>query len=363
MFDTAGAGEGDICMELSHGGDWVGYEREYGLPLLDFSANVSPFGIPERVKQAAAQALDRAEHYPDPLCRELREKLSEYHNIPAEWILCGNGASDLIYRLALAKRPQTALVTAPAFSEYENALSLCGCSVTRFPLYAEDGFTVTEKILTEITPELDMLFLCEPNNPTGRTTDRRLLEAILERCAACGTLLVVDECFNDLLDAPEEHTLFGFVSGVSDLLILRAFTKSCGMAGLRLGYALCRDVELLERMRESGPPWAVSGPAQAAGAAALEEGGCLSRLRQLIQQERPRLAAGLTALGCQVCPGEANFLLFFSPVPDLGERLRKRGILLRDCSNYRGLGPGWYRASVRTGEENQALLQTIREVL
>ncbi len=323
-------------MELSHGGDWVGYEREYGLPLLDFSANVSPFGIPERVKQAAAQALDRAEHYPDPLCRELREKLSEYHNIPAEWILCGNGASDLIYRLALAKRPQTALVTAPAFSEYENALSLCGCSVTRFPLYAEDGFTVTEKILTEITPELDMLFLCEPNNPTGRTTDRRLLEAILERCAACGTLLVVDECFNDLLDAPEEHTLFGFVSGVSDLLILRAFTKSCGMAGLRLGYALCRDAELLERMRESGPPWAVSGPAQ---------------------------AAGLTALGCQVCPGEANFLLFFSPVPDLGERLRKRGILLRDCSNYRGLGPGWYRASVRTGEENQALLQTIREVL
>lgn len=323
-------------MELSHGGDWVGYEREYGLPLLDFSANVSPFGIPERVKQAAAQALDRAEHYPDPLCRELREKLSEYHNIPAEWILCGNGASDLIYRLALAKRPQTALVTAPAFSEYENALSLCGCSVTRFPLYAEDGFTVTEKILTEITPELDMLFLCEPNNPTGRTTDRRLLEAILERCAACGTLLVVDECFNDLLDAPEEHALFGFVSGVSDLLILRAFTKSCGMAGLRLGYALCRDAELLERMRESGPPWAVSGPAQ---------------------------AAGLTALGCQVCPGEANFLLFFSPVPDLGERLRKRGILLRDCSNYRGLGPGWYRASVRTGEENQALLQTIREVL
>ena len=150
---------------------------------------------------------------------------------------------------------------------------------------------------------------------------------------------------------------------VSDLLILRAFTKSCGMAGLRLGYALCRDAELLERMRESGPPWAVSGPAQAAGAAALEEGGCLSRLRQLIQQERPRLAAGLTALGCQVCPGEANFLLFFSPVPDLGERLRKRGILLRACSNYRGLGPGWYRASVRTGEENQALLQTIREVL
>ena len=350
-------------MELSHGGDWVGYEREYGLPLLDFSANVSPLGIPEKVRQAAVRALDRADRYPDPLCRELREKLSERHSVPADWILCGNGASDLIYRLALAKGPKTALVSAPTFSEYENALTLCGCSVTRFPLRHNNNYAVSEDILTAVAPGLDMMFLCEPNNPTGRTTDRRLLVKILERCAAQGALLVVDECFNDLLDAPEEHTLFGFVSGVSDLLILRAFTKSCGMAGLRLGYALCRDAELLERMRESGPPWAVSGPAQAAGAAALEEGGCLSRLRQLIQQERPRLAAGLTALGCQVCPGEANFLLFFSPVPDLGERLRKRGILLRDCSNYRGLGPGWYRASVRTGEENQALLQTIREVL
>lgn len=363
MFDTAGAGEGGICMELSHGGDWAGYEREYGLPLLDFSANVSPLGLPENLRQAVIRALDRAQSYPDPLCRALREKLSERRNVPAEWILCGNGASGLIYRLALAKRPRTALVTAPAFSEYENALCLCGCSVARFPLHPENDFAVTAELLESITPELDVLFLCEPNNPTGRTTEYPLLERILERCAACDTLLVVDECFNDLLDAPEKHTLLGRVSAYSNLLILRAFTKSYGMAGLRLGYALCRDVELLERMRESGPPWAVSGPAQAAGAAALEEDGYLCELRRLIQQERPRLAAGLEALGFKVCPGEANYLLVFSPVPDLGEKLRERGVLLRDCANYHGLGSGWYRAAVRTGEENQALLRAIREVL
>ena len=350
-------------MELSHGGDWAGYEREYGLPLLDFSANVSPLGLPEGPRRAVIRALDRAERYPDPLCRELRERLSERRGVPAAWILCGNGASDLIYRLALARRPRTALVTAPAFSEYENALALCGCSATRFPLRPENGFAVTEALLESITPELDVLFLCEPNNPTGRTTAYPLLERILERCAACGTLLVVDECFNDLLDAPEEHTLLGRVSGCSNLLILRAFTKSCGMAGIRLGYALCRDVELLERMRESGPPWAVSGLAQAAGAAALEEDSCLSELRRLIGRERPRLAAGLEALGFKVCPGEANYLLFFAPAPDLGEKLRERGVLLRDCAGYHGLGPGWYRAAVRTGEENQALLRAIREVL
>ena len=116
-------------------------------------------------------------------------------------------------------------------------------------------------------------------------------------------------------------------------------------------------------MRTSGPPWAVSGPAQAAGLAALEEDGYLSQVRRLIQRERPRLAAGLEVLGFQVCPGEANYLLFFSPASNLGERLRERGVLLRDCSNYHGLGPGWYRAAVRTGEENQVLLRTMREVL
>ena len=323
-------------MELSHGGDWAGYEREYSVPLLDFSANVSPLGIPEKVRQAAVRALDRADRYPDPLCRELREKLSERHSVPADWILCGNGASDLIYRLALAKGPKTALVSAPTFSEYENALTLCGCSVTRFPLRHNNNYAVSEDILTAVAPGLDMMFLCEPNNPTGRTTDRRLLVKILERCAAQGTLLVVDECFNDLLDDPAEHSLLNLLSRSSNLLILRAFTKSYGMAGLRLGYALCRDGELLERMRQSGPPWAVSGPAQ---------------------------AAGLAALGCKVCPGEANYLLFLSPMPNLGQKLRERGILLRDCSNYHGLGPGWYRAAVRSGEENQALLGAMREVL
>ena len=348
-------------MELSHGGDWAGYEREYRIPLLDFSANVSPLGVPEVVRQAAIQALDRADRYPDPLCRELREKLSERHGVPADWILCGNGASDLIYRLALAKRPKSALVTAPTFSEYENALTLCGCSVMRFPLRWENQFAVTEDIL--LAPGLDMMFLCEPNNPTGRTTDRRLLVKVLERCAAQGTLLVVDECFNDLLDNPVEHSLVKLLSSFPNLLVLRAFTKSYGMAGLRLGYALCRDVRLLEQMRTSGPPWAVSGPAQATGLAALEEDGYLFQLRRLIQRGRPRLAAGLETLGCRVCPGEANYLLFFSPEPNLGELLRERGILLRDCSNFPGLSPGWYRAAVRTKEENQALLRAVREVL
>lgn len=344
-----------------HGGDWAGFLETYGAPPLDFSANISPLGMPESVRRAAEAALAEAGRYPDPLCRALREKLASCHGLPAEGILCGNGAADLIYRLAAARRPKTALVTAPTFSEYENALTLWGCRVSRFPLSEETGFAVTEDILSRITPELDLLFLCEPNNPTGRTTDRRLLKRVLERCSASGTLLAVDECFSDFLDDPASHTLLDDLQHFENLVILRAFTKSYALAGLRLGYALSQNAPLLAAMARGGPPWAVSGPAQAAGMAALEES--LEPLRQLIRRERPRLSAGLTALGCRVCPGEANYLLFFCGAPALPRRLAERGVLIRDCSNYHGLGPGWYRAAVRLEHENTTFLKILEEVL
>ncbi len=173
----------------------------------------------------------------------------------------------------------------------------------------------------------------------------------------------MDECFNDLLDDPAAHTLLESLQRYENLLILRAFTKSRGLAGLRLGYTLSQDAALLEAMARSGPPWAVSALAQAAGIAALEDQESLKALRRLIRRERPRLAAGLSALGCRVCPGEANYLLFFQGIPALPQKLAQRGVLIRDCSNYHGLGHGWYRAAVRTEAENGEFLKIMKEVL
>lgn len=348
---------------MEHGGDWAGFQRAYGASPLDFSANLSPLGMPESVRRAAEAAMAESARYPDPRCRALGKRLADFHGVPEAWVLCGGGAADLIYRLAAARRPKRALVTAPTFSEYENALELWDCRVDHFPLREEQGFSVTEEILPAITRSVELLFLCEPNNPTGRTTDPWLLERIAERCDACGTLLAVDECFNDLLDDPEAHTLIPALSRRENLLILRAFTKSFALAGLRLGYVLSQDILLLETMARSGPPWSVSLPAQAAGLAALEEMDGLQALRELVHRERVRLAAGLAALGCRVCPGEANYLLFFCGAPDLPRHLAERGVLIRDCAGYRGLGPGWYRAAVRTGAENDMLLRIMEEVL
>lgn len=348
--------------ERTHGGDWAGFALAHGCLPLDFSANISPLGVPRGVQEALREAAGQADRYPDPLCRELRGALSEHEGVPAEWILCGGGAADLIFRAVLALGPGRALVTAPAFGEYEAALESVGCAVERYALRPEEDFRLRPDILEKITPETDLVFLCEPNNPTGVTTPRPLLLRILERCRETGTRLVVDECFGDFLDEPELHTLKGALADFPNLLILKAFTKLYGMAGVRLGYALCEDTELLERMRRAGQPWAVSSLAQAAGVAALKETDYVRQVRALIAAERPRLAEQMERLGLRVVPGEANYLLFRSETP-LDASLGQRGILLRCCGNYAGLDGTWYRAAVRTRAENQRLIAALEEVL
>ena len=349
-------------MELVHGGDWAGYRAEFGCDALDFSANVSPLGLPAGVAAAITNALPTADRYPDPLCRELRAALAGAEGVPADWILCGNGAADLIFRLALAVRPRRALLPAPSFAEYEAALQTVGCAVQRVFLREENEFAVTEEFIDAVTPETDIVFLCQPNNPTGQVTPPALVERLVRRCAECGAVLVVDECFLDFLPDRDAWTAKQFLRDAPQLIILKAFTKLYAMAGVRLGDALCGDATLLEKMRGAGQPWAVSSLAQAAGLAALQETAYAGAVRALIAEQRPRMAAGLRALGLRVMDGQANYLLFRA-TPDFGEKLRRRGAVVRSCANYPGLDAAWYRTAVRTAEENTRLLQIMGEIL
>lgn len=349
-------------MELVHGGDWAGYRAEFGCDALDFSANVSPLGLPAGVAAAITNALPTADRYPDPLCRELRAALARAEGVPADWILCGNGAADLIFRLALAVRPRRALLPAPTFAEYEAALQTVGCAVQRVFLREENEFAVTEEFIDAVTPETDIVFLCQPNNPTGQVTPPALVERLVRRCAECSAVLVVDECFLDFLPDRDAWTAKQLLRDTPQLIILKAFTKLYAMAGVRLGYALCGDATLLEKMRGAGQPWAVSSLAQAAGLAALQETAYAGAVRALIAEQRPRMAAGLRALGLRVMDGQANYLLFRA-TPDFGEKLRRRGAVVRSCANYPGLDAAWYRTAVRTAEENTRLLQIMGEIL
>ena len=195
-------------MELVHGGDWAGYRARFGHDALDFSANVSPLGLPQGVADAIVAALPTADRYPDPLCRELRTALSRAEQLPEPWILCGNGAADLIYRLVWALKPRRALLPAPTFAEYAAALESVGCEVKRKTLHEADDFAVTEAFVQAVNQSIDLVFLCQPNNPTGQITPPELVQRLVHRCADCGAVLVVDECFLDFLqqrDAPRSR--------------------------------------------------------------------------------------------------------------------------------------------------------------
>ena len=338
-----------------HGGDVYDGEIQ-----LDFSANTNPYGTPQAVLDAITAAFPRVHQYPDPYCRELVKAISEFEGVPKDWILCGSGAAELIYSYCEALRPETAMELAPTFSEYALALERVGCRVERYSLKKENHFSLTEEflpVLARIRP--DVLFLCNPNNPTGQVIGPPLLEKILNLCHRQGTALFVDECFLDLSD--DGVSLKARLGDHPKLFLLKAFTKSYGMAGVRLGYCLCSDPALLEKMSHTVQPWNVSTLAQAAGVAALQERAFLQKTRVLIPVERQWLKGQLEALGFWVCPSRANYLLFQGR-PDLREQLRKQGIAIRSCGNYHGLEQGWYRIAVRLHEENERLIQAMKEV-
>lgn len=344
--------------KLVHGGDLVGYEEEYGIIPLDLSANVSPLGVPESVQKAICAAVAVADRYPDPLCRKLRKAIETSRGIPAEMCLCGNGAADIIFRLTLARKPKKALVTAPTFAEYRAALETVDCRVVSVMLQEEDLFALPEDFPERIENDIDMVFLCEPNNPSGISSRRSLLERILTRCEEIGALLVVDECFRDFLEDPLRDTMEPFVREHPNLLILKAFTKLYGMAGVRLGYCFCSDVDLLEAMRSCGQPWSVSSLAQCAGMAAAADTDYVKQVRALVARERPFLFEGLKRLGLKVIPGEANYLLFRAS-EGLYESLHREGIMVRSCANYEGLDETWYRTAVKNRADSQRLLAAI----
>ena len=335
-----------------HGGNVYGEESI----LLDFSINVNPMGMPPKARQAIVDHIDEFDIYPDCHCRKLRQALADHHGIPADRILCGNGASDLIFRICAWKKARLALVTAPTFSEYERAVRQFGGQVREYLLSPENGFLLTEDFLNSMTKETEIVFLCSPNNPTGRLIPEDLLDRILARAKELGILVVLDECF---LPFTKGNTMAGQLC--ENLLILRAFTKMYGMAGIRLGY-LFGIPELLERIAPYGSEWSVSSVAQVAGVAALEEEGWEEKTRCMVQEQREYMVQRLSQMGLNVFPGEGNYLLLQGP-DGLHPALKERGILVRSCGNYTGLGDSYVRIGIKQQEENDILLNAIREVL
>lgn len=349
---------------LLHGGDLYGAARAVGCKegeLLDFSSNINPLGVQPKVRRAICESMEGVEQYPDPLCRRLVQAIARREQVHPEQVLCGSGGADLIYRFAYARRPKKALLPAPTFGEYEEALIQTGTEPLFYELNQERQGE--SGMLEALTPELDAVFFCNPNNPTGLLTHRDFLLELVEKAAGMGIFVFLDECFLDFSEDGESFSLIKYLEKFSNLILLRSFTKMYAIPGLRLGYVLSDNRKLLEAMRRAGQPWAVGGLAQAAGLAALEDRDFPARTRELVGRERAFLRQGLRKLGLQVYEGAANYLCFRAPGETrLYEKLLRQGILIRRCDNYRGLSREHYRVAVRGREENKRLLAALVQV-
>ncbi len=325
----------------------------------DFSISCNPLGIPNEVVKALCSHSDEYSRYPDPECTELRQALSKHLSVTPDMILCGNGSADLINRICAYIRPTKALVTAPSFTDYERCVTTFGGSTIKYPLDADTGFKIHADILDQITDEINIIFLCTPNNPTSVLIDQDLLIDIADRCENTGTYLVVDECFIPFTDEPS--TIYALETH-PHLLVLRAFTKLYSLAGIRLGH-LVGNAQLLKSISPFGAEWSVSIPAQVCGIEALKQEPSWSiETKNFITKEKKFMIDSLEMLGLKVFPAAANFMLVQSKIP-LFETLRDSGLLVRDCSNFDGLDEQYIRIGMLSHEANLELIREIRRIV
>lgn len=350
-------------MQWQHGGDIYRNQVKY-----DFSANINPIGMPDGVLEAAKQGVELSCHYPDGFCEGLREAISQTENVNKDNIIAGSGAAELIYALCNGLKPQKVLIPIPTFAEYRNAANACEAEIMFHAVAGPDyGLQISEDLLYKIDAA-DIMFLCNPNNPTGRLVEKDVLDTIVKRCEQAGTILCVDECFLPFHEKEAEISVKRYLKEYPHLVIIRAFTKVYGMPGIRLGYLMSYGDEIIEACHKNLPPWNVSLPAQLAGIAALQDKTYLQRTKEYLKEQRDYLLAHLQEqVGNgwikKIYPTSVNYILLEAETDvDLKAALLKEGILIRDCSNYTGLREGYYRICVGTKEANAYLIEVLNKL-
>ncbi|WP_248930109.1 threonine-phosphate decarboxylase CobD [Paenibacillus hamazuiensis] len=353
-----------------HGGDWATAAELYGhMPGqgLDYSANINPLGPPPALQRLLVEEWEAIVRYPDPEVRELRSALAAVHRIAAEAILVGNGAAELIDLIVRSVTPGTVALVEPAFIEYREAAEKCGAEVVPVYTQADNNFVPDISALLDAAARADLLFLGQPNNPTGTRWERSGLHDLLEHAERHGTAVVMDEAFIDFFPDEEDVTLIREAAQRANVFVIRSMTKFYAIPGLRLGYAAAHPARIQE-LRRLQVPWSVNHFAQKAGVLALRDTDYAERTRRLIATERARLLAELAKLGCRPFHGAANFLLVrlgqgHPDASELQRRLARRGILIRRCATFRGLDDTYFRIAVRTRDENERLIAALSGAL
>lgn len=346
----------------THGGNiWYAAKRYNLLPenILDFSASINPFAPVEKIKNIVSDNIKNIYFYPDPEYTSLKECIASYLDVPTESILPGNGSTELIYLIAQALHLKNALIVIPTFSEYENAVKLTGGNAVFINTYPENDF----KIIAEevITHNVRALFICNPNNPTGTLFQKDELLEIIRICKRQGTIVIIDEAFIEFVEDYEKLSLARESVKTDNLIVIRSLTKIFGIPGLRIGYTVA-DPDTINILNIYQKPWTVNCFAETAALKLIKAANLIRDSIRLIGEQRIYLLHELRKIdGLTVFDSCANFILCHIDTEDLDSNelcdlMGQRGILLRDCSNIRGLNNRYFRIAVKKCRDNQRLI-------
>lgn len=353
---------------FEHGGN-VHIWKECQPDLLDYSANINPLGMPESVCKAVAEAILEQVHYPEPRARTLQRELAAYYQVQTREVFVANGAAEALYLLAGAMKPKKALVMAPTFSEYERSLLPEECEIKRVELLKESDFAIPFEAVKSTLSQVDIAYFGNPNNPVGAMLTTSEWREFLAVAREYSTFIVIDESFLDFL--PEGGFSYSakplLQEGFENLLVLHSLTKFYALPGLRLGFAASHP-KIIEALEGRSDVWNVNGLAQVAGLAALRDWEYQARTRSELQKWQMSMVNRLKELsGIKWSQPQVNFILGeiedrYLTATELVKSCAKRGLLIRDCSNFSGLGSYWFRLAIRGEEENARAVQILKEV-
>lgn len=360
---------------FTHGGNVKEICRNRGInskEIIDFSANINPIGLNEKIKNEIINNIYTIEKYPDITYFELRQSIVSFENenitredlkLNNENIVLGNGAAEVLFSVVRGAKPKKAIVLAPTFSEYEEALESVDAEVNLYYLKEENNFELQEDILDWINEEIDMIFICNPNNPTGNVTKNDIIIKILEKSKITNTKVVIDESFLDFLD--NTYSVIQYIKKYDNLIIIKSLTKVFAIPGVRIGYSIINNDELIKNINKNIPAWNINCFAEVCTKAALNDKEYLDKTKKYVESERDYLFNQLKEIEfIKVYKPSVNFIFFkVNKKIDLKNELLNENILIRSCSNYNGLNDEYYRIAVRTHEENKKLIEYLRKIL
>lgn len=356
-----------------HGSDLEKIKTSFGIDkeaLTSFSTNVNPLGISPLLRKTLAEQVDVISTYPDREYTSLRKSIAAYVGCDFEQIVVGNGSTELISLIMKIKAPKNALIVGPTYSEYEHEISLIGGHSYYYGLCEEKNFTFDVKDLCQQLEEsIDLLILCNPNNPTSTALSQSGLKQLLSICRERNISVMIDETYVEFAEDDSLITAIPLISAYDNLVVLRGISKFFAAPGLRLGYAITGNLPLIKQMNTKKNPWTINSLAALAGEIMFTDEDYICRTKAFIHSERKRIYAKLLTMdGIKAFEPKANFILVKLLKESLTskfifEQAIKRGLMIRDCSTFPFLGEQYIRFCFMSKEKNDMLLEFLKEML